>query len=167
MYYILIAAIVILDQAVKKIVTASMALGESIPVFSQVFHITYIRNQGAAFSLMEGFRVFLILLPAVVIVAAMIYIFKKRKTAHPLLLTSLSCIVGGGLGNLIDRLVFGYVVDYLDFRVFPIFNVADIFVCVGCGLLIVYMLFIDGKKENGKRDSLQSEDRKGAAGDQD
>lgn len=156
MYYILIAAILVLDQIVKKAVTSFMALGESIPVFSQVFHITYIRNQGAAFSLMEGFRGFLILLPTVLILAALIYIFKKRKTAHPLLLTSLSFIAGGGLGNVIDRAVFGYVVDYLDFRVFPVFNVADIFVCLGCGLLIVYIIFIDGKKEHGKGNDLQS-----------
>ncbi|MCQ4637899.1 signal peptidase II [Anaerovorax odorimutans] len=166
MYYILIAAIIVLDQIVKKVVTSCMALGESIPVFSQVFHITYIRNQGAAFSLLEGFRGFLILLPAVLILAALVYIFKKRRTAHPLLLTSLSFIAGGGLGNVIDRAAFGYVVDYLDFRVFPIFNVADIFVCLGCGLLIVYMIFIDGKKEHGKRNSLQSENRERTAGDQ-
>lgn len=152
-YYLIIAAIVVLDQIVKKAVTLSMTLQESIPVISGIFHITYIRNTGAAFSLMEGFRSLLILIPVLVILVAAGYIFIKRKTAHPLLLTSLACICGGGLGNVIDRAVFGYVVDYLDFRVFPVFNVADIFVCLGCGLLILYILVIDGK-HNGKRNSI-------------
>ena len=160
MYYMIIAAILVLDQIVKKIVTAFMALHESIPVISQTFHITYIQNRGAAFSLMEGSRVFLILLPACLILAAMVYMIKHRKTAHRLLLTALTFIIGGGLGNMIDRAYFGYVVDYLDFRVFPVFNIADIFVCLGCGLLVIYIIFIDGKasvkKQHGKRDSLQN-----------
>lgn len=137
-----------------------MTLHESIPVINHVFHITYIQNTGAAFSLMEGFRLLLILLPAVLILAAMVYMFVKRKTSHPMLLLSLAFICGGGLGNVIDRAVLGYVVDYLDFRVFPIFNVADIFVCLGCGLLVIYLLFLDGKasekNKNDKRNNLQS-----------
>ena len=64
------------------------------------------------------------------------------------MMTSVALIAGGGIGNLIDRALLGYVVDYLDFRVFPIFNLADICVCTGCGLLILYVLFIDGK-QNG------------------
>lgn len=159
-YYAIIAAVVILDQIVKKAVAANMVLNESIPVIPDFFHITYIHNMGAAFSLMEGFRILLILLPLLVIMAAMIYMFKKRKKAHSLLLVSLAFIAGGGLGNVIDRVALGYVVDYFDFRVFPIFNIADIFVCVGCGLLVVYMIFLDGKvskkQGDGKRDGLQS-----------
>ena len=98
------------------------------------------------------------MLPLIVILAALIYIFKKRKEAHPLLLLSLAFVAGGGLGNVVDRAVLGYVVDYFDFRVFPIFNIADIFVCVGCGLLVIYMLFIDGKglkeEKNGENGSI-------------
>ena len=149
-YYIIIAVIVILDQLVKKVVTVHMELNESLPVISDVFHITYIHNTGAAFSLMEGLRVLLIVLPLLVILAALIYIFKKRNKAHPLLLLSLAFVAGGGIGNVVDRAALGYVVDYFDFRVFPIFNIADIFVCVGCGLLVIYMLFIDGK--NSKKE---------------
>lgn len=158
-YYAIIAAIVILDQIVKRAVDANLVLNESIPVIPDFFHITYIHNMGAAFSLMEGFRLLLILLPLLVIVVAMIYMFKMRKKAHGLLLLSLTFIAGGGLGNVIDRLAFGYVVDYFDFRVFPIFNIADIFVCVGCGLLVVYMIFLDGKvskkQGDGKKGGLQ------------
>lgn len=150
-YYLIVAAIIAADQAVKKTVAEGMELNETIPLIRDVFHITYIRNTGAAFSLMEGFRGLLILVPVLLIGAAMVYIFLKRKKAHPVILLSLAFIAGGGLGNVLDRAVRGYVVDYLDFRVFPVFNIADIFVCLGCGLLIVYILFLDGKAARGKR----------------
>lgn len=157
-YYLIIAGIIAADQAVKKMVSDSMALNETIPIINNIFHITYIRNTGAAFSIMEGFRALLIVLPAVLIAAAMVYIFLKRKKTHPAVLLSLAFIAGGGLGNVIDRAALGYVVDYLDFRVFPVFNIADIFVCLGCGLLIVYILILDGKatkeKKNGKGNKL-------------
>lgn len=157
-YYLIIAAVIALDQFVKHAIVSVMAQGESIPVVNQVFHITYIQNTGAAFSLMEGFRVLLIVLPVVIALAAMGFIFLKRKVAHPLLLTSLAFICGGGLGNAIDRATLGYVVDYLDFRVFPIFNIADIFVCLGCGLLLLYVIVVDRKdsekEQHAKRDNL-------------
>ncbi len=144
-YYLIIAAIVALDQTVKHAISSTMAQGESIPVVEGVFHVTCVQNTGAAFSLMEGFRILLIALPVVIVLAAMGFILLKRKTAHPLLLTSLAFICGGGLGNVIDRAAFGYVVDYLDFRVFPVFNIADIFVCLGCGLLLLYAIVVDRK----------------------
>ena len=125
-----------------------MALYESLPVVQDIFHITYIHNTGAAFSIMEGKISVLIFLPMLMIVAAIVFMIVMRKKGHPLMMTSVALIAGGGLGNLIDRIALGYVVDYLDFRVFPIFNLADIAVCVGCGLLILYVLFIDGKQNN-------------------
>ena len=144
-YFLIIAAVIIADQIIKHIVVNNMALYESIPLIQDVFHLTYIHNTGAAFSIMAGLRMVLILLPFVMILAAMIFMFIKRKTGHPMLMVSVAMIAGGGIGNLIDRIALGYVVDYLDFRVFPIFNLADIAVCVGCGLLVLYVLFIDGK----------------------
>ena len=152
-YFLIIIAAVAVDQLIKKLIVNTMALYESIPVLQDVFHITYIRNTGAAFSIMEGQISVLILLPVVMITAAVVFMIIKRRTAHPLLMTSVAMIAGGGIGNLIDRVALGYVVDYLDFRVFPIFNAADIFVCVGCGLLILYVLFIDGKQD-GKRNDI-------------
>lgn len=152
-YFLIIIAAVIIDQIIKKAVVSTMGLYETIPVIQDVFHITYIHNTGAAFSMMEGMRSFLVLLPLIMVTGALVYMFIKRKTGHPLMMASVALIAGGGIGNLIDRIFLGYVVDYLDFRVFPIFNMADICVCVGCGLLILYVLFIDGKK-NGKRDNI-------------
>lgn len=147
-YFLIIIAVIILDQIIKKAVVAAMSLYESIPVIQDIFHITYIHNTGAAFSIMEGRISVLILLPLVMIIGAVIFMLIMRKKGHPVLMTSVALIAGGGIGNLIDRIALGYVVDYLDFRVFPVFNLADIAVCVGCGLLIVYVLFIDGKQKN-------------------
>lgn len=152
-YFLIIIAAVVLDQVIKYAVSSSMNLNETIPVINDIFHITYIHNYGAAFSLMEGMRAVLVLLPLIVILAAIVYMFIKRKTGHPLLMSAVALIAGGGIGNLIDRAIIGYVVDYLDFRVFPIFNFADICVCVGCGLLILYILVIDGKQD-GKRNDI-------------
>ena len=147
-YFLIIIAVVILDQIIKNFVVDTMALYESIPVLQDIFHITYIHNTGAAFSIMEGKISVLILLPLFMIIAAVIFMLIMRKKGHPLLMTSVALIAGGGIGNLIDRIALGYVVDYLDFCVFPIFNLADIAVCVGCGLLILYVLFFDGKQKN-------------------
>lgn len=142
-----------MDQLVKRIIVANLSLAQSIPVIQDIFHITYIRNTGAAFSLMDGMQWFLVLFPVLLVVAAVAFLLIKRKSAHPLLLVSVAMIAGGGIGNLIDRVAYGYVVDFFDFRIFPIFNVADIFVCVGCGLMILYVLFFDGKND-GKRDNI-------------
>lgn len=136
-----------LDQIVKKYVAKSMELNESIPVIQDLFHITYIENRGAAFSMLEGAQTFLIILPTALIIAALIYIFKKRKQAHWMLMLAVSFIVGGGIGNLIDRIAYGQVTDYFDVKGFAIFNIADIFVCVGCGLLILQVLFFDRKEQ--------------------
>lgn len=145
-YFIIVIFAVVLDQAVKHLVMSVMALHQSIPIINEVFHITYIHNTGAAFSLLQGQKVLLIGVPAFFILVGLVYIFKHRSDRRRILLIAIALIVGGGIGNLIDRISLGYVVDFFDFRVFPIFNIADIFVTIGCALLCVYVLFIDGKK---------------------
>ena len=98
--------------------------------------------------MMQGQWLVLIALPVVAVAAALILIFIKRRTWDKLLLTAVSMICGGGLGNLIDRITAGYVVDLFDFRVFPVFNIADIFICVGCGLMLIDVIFFE-RKHNG------------------
>ncbi len=146
-YFLIIIGIFALDRFVKYLVSSGMYVGESIPIIDQIFHITYIRNQGAAFSLLEGQKWILIGLPIVVMVVGIILLLVKRKVWHPMLNTSIAFICAGGIGNLIDRAFLGYVVDMFDFRVFPVFNVADIFVCIGCGLLLLYVLVFDRNKD--------------------
>ena len=90
------------------------------------------------------------MIPAIAIIAGLIYMY-KNKNAHPLLHVSISFIVAGGAGNLIDRTFFGSVTDMFDFSIFPpIFNVADIFVVIGCGLLVIYIFMYE--KLEGKND---------------
>lgn len=147
MYYIIIAAVVGLDQLTKFFISANMELGDSHPVISGIFHLTYIQNYGAAFSSFQGMRIPLIVLTGAAIAALFVFMVRTPRR-HIIMQLALSLVISGGVGNLIDRMVRGYVVDFFDFRVWPVFNVADIAVCLGCGLLLVYVLFIDGKEKD-------------------
>lgn len=162
MYFIIIALVVIVDQLAKYLIRTNLVLDSSVPLIDGVFHITYIHNAGAAFSIFQNKTGFLIAMQLIVIAFVMVYLIRKQKKEHWCLLLSLSLIAAGGIGNLIDRAMNGYVVDFLDFRVWPIFNVADISVCVGCGLLILYMFFIEPKKGRGKKPDAG---RNGISGD--
>lgn len=130
-----------------------MSLGESIPILNNVLHITYVLNDGAAFSFMSG-QVWLLCGVTSVIMAVLIYLYISKKVTHKLAISSLALIVSGGIGNLIDRffngdLLFqGKVVDYVDFRLinFAVFNFADCCVVIGTILLVVYLLFFDNEK---------------------
>ncbi|MBO4235622.1 MAG: signal peptidase II [Firmicutes bacterium] len=136
-----IIAIIVLDQLSKMAVRSSMSPGDSISVIGNFFRITYFRNEGAAFSSLVGQRVFLIVISAIVTVAAFVFLMKYRCKSK-LLDLSLVLVIGGGIGNLIDRIAFGYVTDMLSFSIFPpIFNVADIAITCGCFLLIIFVLF--------------------------
>ncbi len=155
---VLIIAIVLLDQISKIAVRTNMTLGESIDVIPGFFALTYFGNDGAAFSSFRGQRILLIGVSIIAIILTLIFLWKNKKSggvAHGNILyaSSLAIICGGGIGNLIDRVLYGTVTDMLDFSVFPpIFNVADIGVTVGCGLLIIYMIFFDGKNEETRAD---------------
>jgi len=151
MFYIIIILIVIGDQLTKGLIQQSMVLNQSIPVWDGIFSITYIHNTGAAFSMLAGKTQVLAFFQVIIIgVILGYYILKGRKT-HPLLRISMAMIVAGGIGNLIDRMTLGYVVDFLDFHFWPIFNVADIGVSAGCVLLAGYVFFIEGKEKSGRQ----------------
>lgn len=141
-YLIPTAFFVLADILSKYIVTAKMSVGQSIPLWEKVFHLTYVRNTGAAFSMLEGQRIFLIAVPIIVILAVIIYTIVKKPKSK-LLMLSFAMIISGGIGNLIDRIRFGYVIDFLDFRLinFPVFNVADIWVTLGAALFVCLLLF--------------------------
>jgi signal peptidase II len=139
MELLIIPAVVALDQIVKWYIRANFQVGETLPVISDIVHITYVQNQGAAFSMFRNMPIVTVLLPIVMVIACIIaaIYFLRRSERVSGFLTAL--IAAGGIGNLIDRLVLGYVTDMIDFRVFPVFNVADIAVTVGCVLLIVWV----------------------------
>jgi signal peptidase II len=149
MYYFIIIVLIVIDQAVKYFISVNMDIGDSIPVIENILHITYVYNNGAAFSILKGQTAVLLIIPAILAIAIIAFIYLKRKSGHFTLLFALSLICGGGIGNFLDRARLGAVLDFIDFRVFPIFNVADICVCCGCGLLFLYMVIFD-KREKAK-----------------
>ena len=146
-YIIVSLSFIAADIISKYIVTANMPLGSTIPIIENVFHLTHVRNTGAAFSMLSGQRILLILLPILIVTAVVVYVIIKKPTSKPLLI-SFSMIVSGGIGNLIDRIKLGYVIDFFDFRLinFPVFNVADIWVTLGAALFIILLLF--SKEDN-------------------
>lgn len=148
-YYLPILLVaVVLDQLTKRIVVSSMVLGSSVTVIPHVFSFTFITNDGAAWGMLDDHRWVFMVLSVVGILAFAAYLFGKRESA-PFMDTALSLIIGGGVGNMIDRLLFGEVVDFLDatfmdvFGGFPIFNVADCFVTCGCIALLVHLVFFN------------------------
>ncbi|MBQ3520408.1 MAG: signal peptidase II [Firmicutes bacterium] len=149
-YYLIAAAVIVFDRVVKKLVVSNMVPWETIPVIEDIFHFTYVQNRGAAFSMWQGQWIILIGFPLAAIAVGLILIYLKRNKWDKLMLTSVAMICGGGLGNLIDRIMLGYVVDLFDFRVFPVFNIADIFICVGCGLMILDVLFFERKNSSNE-----------------
>lgn len=125
----------IIDQLVKHLVVSTMHLGQSLPVIKGIFHITYVLNPGAAFGMLEHQRWFFILVAlAAVLLGAAFY--KKLQQESFLMRSGAGLLLGGAVGNLADRIQSGLVVDFLDFRIWPVFNIADIAICVGAGILI-------------------------------
>ena len=129
-----------IDQISKLLVVNLLTKTDSITIIKNFFYLTYINNDGAAFSILVGKRIFLILIAVLVIVMLISYI-KKNNIQNKLELVSISLIIGGSLGNLMDRVVRGYVIDFLDFKIFnynfPIFNLADTFIVIGVFLLLL------------------------------
>ncbi|HWP80577.1 MAG TPA: signal peptidase II [Candidatus Acidoferrum sp.] len=133
--------VVLLDRVVKLWAAGPLKESGSIPLIKNVFHLTYVENRGAAFSMLAGHRWLLIGIAAVT-VTAIIYAFCSRMYAHPLTDISFPLVVGGAIGNLWDRVTLGYVVDLFDFRLinFAVFNVADVAITCAAGLLMLYVV---------------------------
>ncbi len=154
----IIVAVVYLDQLSKWLSIILLRGGESHPLIADVLHLTYVENRGAAFGMLSDQRWLFMIASSVAIVGMLIYMF-VTKPKNLLLRTSLSMIIGGGIGNMIDRLFLGYVVDFIDFTLinFAVFNIADSFVSVGTGLLMIYIIistindYKGAKSEKGKQ----------------
>lgn len=136
---IVISLVIIIDQCTKYMVRINFEQGETLPIISDILHLTYVRNLGAAFSMFENIKVVTIIIPLFILLIAITALFFFYKRISRFSRISISLIIAGGMSNLIDRIILGYVTDMIDFRIFPVFNIADISVCVGCMLLIVEM----------------------------
>ena len=140
-----------LDQVFKYLIVSNFELGQTQSLIPGVLNLTYIRNEGVAFGLFAGMQWLFITLTVVLLALIIFYMFKKRPQSKFFYLT-VALIVGGGIGNLIDRIAYGYVVDYLSLTFFqPVCNFADYCITVGVILLAVYLLFFSDKNKKGKK----------------
>lgn len=128
------------DQLSKYLIELNLNYNESIEIIKDFFAIHYVRNEGAAWSMMEGKMIFFYLISIVALVA-MVYFFKSSEKKDKLTRLGLVMMMAGTIGNLYDRLVFKYVRDFLDFNIFgydfPVFNIADMALCIGVGFIIL------------------------------
>lgn len=141
---LLMIAIVILDQVSKYLVLTYLAPIGSYPLWEGVLHFTYVENTGAAFGILKDHR-FVFLIFSVAAIAAILLYVGIAKPKERWTLVSLAFIAGGGVGNMIDRVLRGFVVDFIDVTCihFYVFNIADCFVCIGCGLMILMLLLAE------------------------
>ena len=146
--YILAVFVLGLDQWSKYLVRTSMQMGESIPIIDSIFHLTYIENEGVAFGLFSGHTNIFVLVSILVLIGLLIFVWKESSQSL-LLHYGAALVVSGALGNIIDRAMKASVTDMFGFRIWPIFNIADIAVCVGFVLLVLYLFFSsEDKSEN-------------------
>jgi signal peptidase II len=136
--FITVISILSLDQLSKFLITKNLLLDQSMPVIKGIFHLTLIHNRGAAFGILKNQTNLFILTALFAIVLS--YFGLKDQKHKRLYRLSLNLMLAGALGNLIDRLFFGYVIDFLDFRIWPVFNIADSAITIGAILLGIFIL---------------------------
>ncbi|TCS78737.1 signal peptidase II [Pectinatus cerevisiiphilus] len=145
MFIACIIAVIIVDQVIKYYIRSTMLPGMSFPVIPNIFSITYIQNAGAAFGILEDQRLFFIIATILVLVCG-IYFYPVIRRQALLLRLGTALLLGGAAGNLIDRIRFGIVIDYCDFHIWPIFNIADTAIVFGV-IIIIYYIYTRGLPE--------------------
>ena len=142
--------LLIIDIVIKLIISNKLIFNQSIKVINNFFYIIYVKNTGVAWSILSGKINLIIVITLIIIAILIIYIFNK-KSYSVLEIISYSMILSGSIGNLIDRIIYGYVIDYLDFNIlgynYPIFNFADMCIVIG----IILILIFGGKNGNSSR----------------
>lgn len=161
---ILLIAIILgsiaLDQLTKWLAVAFLEGQPSFPIWQDVLHLTLAKNEGAAFGMLSDHRWVFMIFSTVAIIGLLIYLFRFPPKSRYVQIT-LAMIVGGGIGNMIDRVLLGYVIDFIDFTLinFAIFNVADSFVTVGAFMLMGYLIrdmIREAKTENERKKAMQT-----------
>lgn len=152
--YCLALVSVFIDQLVKILVRTHMHLYESIPVIKNFFSITYVRNTGGAFSILQN-KTYLLLIIAFLVLFFLIGYIEKQKKFTKMEAVSLGMLLGGIVGNFIDRLIYGQVIDYFDFTIFgyayPVFNLADCFIVIGILFMCYFIIRSDVYDRRRKR----------------
>ena len=145
LYLLVIVLCVWLDQLTKWLAVTFLRGASSFVLIPGALQLTYVENRGAAFGILQDKRWVFLVVSSVAIVALFVFFLRKRDSLHPLARWGIVLVIAGGLGNMIDRVLMGYVVDFVDFVLihFAVFNAADSFVTVGAALLFAWVLFVD------------------------
>lgn len=148
---ILALGVLVLDQVSKWLTVRYIKPIGSYPIIRDVFHLTYVENRGAAWGIFQNGRWFFVGITAVVCIAIIVFLIREKQIA-PLLRVALSVLLGGAIGNMIDRILYGYVVDMIHVKCidYPVFNIADSATVIGTILLAWYILFQSGKTPEAK-----------------
>jgi len=140
--------IVLLDRATKVYFSELLDFGESIPLIQDIFHLTLVYNTGMAFGLFKDYGVVFIVIPIIAIILLIFNIYYYRRNNDALnrtYIVAFSLILGGAIGNLVDRIRYGHVIDFLDFRIWPVFNIADSAITVGAIVIAIKCFQISHK----------------------
>lgn len=151
------AVLVIIDQIIKYFVSAYLQPVGSINVIDNLFSLVYVENRGVAFGMFSGMHWVFIALTSVLLAIIIFYMFKKRPKGRFFYICA-ALIVGGGVGNLIDRIFYGYVIDYISLSFFPpVCNFADYCITAGTILLIIYLLFFSDMLDSSKKAKIKND----------
>ena len=162
-YIVIILALTALDQVVKYWAFTILRERETIPLLTNIFHLTYVENRGAAFSLFSWLNFRWLFVALAIAITIILFLLLYRKIIPTKLgRASLLLVAGGALGNAIDRVMRGFVVDLFDFRLiyFPVFNIADVLICTGAALFMWYVLFQYQEPEESTTESIKAEQEK-------
>ncbi|WP_432646437.1 signal peptidase II [Mitsuokella sp.] len=140
MAYLLFAFILVIDQLTKFYISSNFLPGESVGVVEPFFHITYVLNPGAAFGMLPSARWFFVL-AAAALLAAFLWYHKRLRRQPAAFYYGCVALLAGAVGNLIDRIRQGLVIDFFDFRIWPVFNIADVAIVLGVASMIFAILF--------------------------
>ena len=147
--YLTSVIVLLIDQIAKLLIKTNMNLNEEISIIPNFFSIQYLKNTGAAFSILEN-QTILLAITSIICISVIIYYLKKEENLTTAMYLSFGLVLGGILGNLIDRIVYQGVIDFLSFQIFnynfPVFNIADIGITIGVLLLIIIYISRDIKK---------------------
>jgi signal peptidase II len=146
---ITVAMVVLTDRVTKSFFSKVLYEGETIPVFKNVFHFTLVHNTGMAFGLFKDHGVVFIIIPiiAIALLVYNIYYYQENENLSRSYIVAFALILGGAIGNLIDRIHIGHVIDFLDFRIFPVFNIADSAITIGATIILIKCIPLSVKEK--------------------
>ena len=151
------AVLVIIDQIIKYFISAYLQPVGSVSVIDNIFSLTYVENKGVAFGMFSDMRWIFVALTSILLVIIIFYMFKKRPKGKFFYVCA-ALIIGGGIGNLIDRIFYGYVIDYLSLSFFPpVCNFADYCITAGTIMLVIYLLFFSDILDSSKKAKIKND----------